>query len=224
MKKLFASLLVTFIAVTTFAATAVIDFTGKTPDGTTCTLDKVVVENLTQGWTETTYNFSLSYEIVDNNQAIDNVYADKDFIVNNSLNGNVCVQYNMSEAGQVSVFIYDIAGRSVSQSVTIQEAGFHLLNLELGTPQIYYLYIATPAKTYSCPILNTFARNGIQIQNIVDQNMTKAPTRYAENYTCKVGDSMQYTGYATIGGIQDTSTQKMIIQEGPTSIEFIFEV
>ena len=32
MKKLFASLLVTFIAVTTFAATAVIDFTGKIVD------------------------------------------------------------------------------------------------------------------------------------------------------------------------------------------------
>lgn len=205
-----------------FATTAVVDFTGKDLNGTNCKLDKVLVENLTQGWQETITDVSMSIEVIDQETALSDVSADKEFtVIGNSFEGKVQVVFNLPQAGQVFVFIYDVAGRCICQSVTEQEAGFHSVNIAFSTPQIYYLHINTPNKEFSHSILNLHAGNNMNIQYSTHVKGMPALTPLA--HSCEYGDEMRYTGYTTYKNVEHTNIQQAKIKELESAIEFEFD-
>ena len=129
----------------------------------------------------------------------------------------------MKNAGKVSVFVYNVTGQCICQSTTEQEAGYHTLNLEFGTPQIYYLHISTPNRKFSHSLLNMHAGSNTQIQYVTEMGEVRHMPLYAPAaHTCKAGDQMRYTGYTTYEGEEYTDEQRSVIAEGVTNIEFTF--
>lgn len=225
MKKTFIFFIATLMTAAAFASTAVINFAGQSTEGTTCVLDKVMVENLTQGWDETITDVSMSIEIVNNSEAIDNVYADREFIVNNdAFEGKTQVLFNMQKSGPVSVCVYDVTGRCICRSVTDQIAGEHVLNLEFSTPQMYFLNVSVPGKQFSHSILNLHAGSNTQIQYVADVNVNRAPALFPSSHTCKPGDVMRYTGYTSYDNTTYTDVQTETIWEGNSNILFVFDL
>lgn len=224
MKKSFSLFLFNLVAAATFASTAVVNFAGQTAEGEPCTLNKVLVENLTQGWSETITDDSLILEI-SSTEAIDNVLTDNDFaILNNGQDEATQVLFYTKMSGLVSVRVYDAAGYCVYHSTTTLPAGCHQLNLELATPQMYLLQISTPDKQFSHPILNIHTGGNSRAQFIESTVSPKMSARKLTSHTCNLGDNMQYTGYLTLNSEEYTDVKQGTIREGETNILFTFEV
>lgn len=206
-----------------FASTAVINFTGYNPDEDLAyTLNKVIIEDLTQGWTDTVTEASLTIEI-NNAEGIDNVLEYNDFVV--TTNGYTTqALFYMEESGIVSVLVYDAAGHCVCQSTTEKGIGFHKLDLEFAIPQIYYLHITTPCKSFTRPILNVFAHGNNIIQYIEQSSIKRMFAHNLNTHDCKVGDSMRYTGHVILDGEEYTDVKQEIIHEGVNDILFLFNI
>lgn len=225
MKKTLSLFFATLVMATSFAATAVINFSGKSSDGTSCILDKVQVENLTQGWSESISDVSLTIEVLDKNEAIDAVSADNDFLVSdNTYEGHAQVVFNMLQAGPVYVNVFDITGRCVCQSITEQDAGCHTVNMEFNTPQMYYFQISIPGKKFSHSFMNMRSGGNMKIQYISETATHKIPAIESAGHTCRVGDEMRYTGYTTHNGIQYSNVQKQTIKKENMTVTFVFDI
>lgn len=224
MRKSFILFFVNLVAVATFASTAVINFTGQTEGGDPCSINKVLVENLSQGWSETITNVTLTLDVV-NSQAVDVVPAERDFVVvNNGQDGVAQVLFDMRKSGHVSAYVYDISGRCICQSQTEQDAGWHELHLEFAVPQIYYLHISTPDRNFSCSLLNTHSGNNSQIYYTAQRSLNRIPKKNFAARNSYIGDEMRYTGYVISNGEEYTDIKQEALKEGVTNILFVFDI
>ncbi len=224
MKKLFIVCCAALISMSVVSSTIEINFNGETTSGNSCTLDSVLVENITQGWSEIITSSSYSIEVNDN-EDIDDIPVDQDFrVINNVYAGKVHVLFNLSKEGKVHINVYDILGHSVCQSNTEQQAGSHTLEIEFGSPQMYYIHISTPDKEFSSSILNLHSGSTNKICYIGETDANRCPRRIPARHSCNMGDEMRYTGYTTMCDVKYADVCTTYIRGNNSGILFIFEI
>ena len=200
---------------------AVVTFTGRDVDGHYVRPDSIVVENLTQQWTETMYwpDTVLTLTV---GTGIDNPTMTNGIRVSpNPFDGTAQVEVPVSEAGEVQVQVTDMLGRVCAQYGGRLPAGTHLFRVSLEHPQVYVLTVWTARQRQSAKLENAGcgARDGIVYAGMAD-NEPMLKLTPAQPF--QLGDEMRYSGYAgpqrsqTVTRHQsaDETVQLVFIQDG----------
>ncbi len=177
-------------------------FTGTKSDNTYQQLDSVVITNTTRSWAETIVypdtilNISVGVGINEMNNAISEIKT-----IPNPFNGQTEVSVSLTQSDQVTMQIFDVTGRLFGDYSSILSQGTHLFQINLTTPQTYFLTITTTQGKQTLKILN--AGNG-KLNSITSKGMTnnvvKVQLKSTTDHPFQLGDRMRYVGYATYNG------------------------
>lgn len=229
-----AIILCTVCGKSTSAQQQMVKFTGR--DRTNqyrIKLDRVEIFNLDQLWEEVLYYPDTTlllgtvgiedHELNSGLQLMQNVP--------NPFNGATEFALTMLETGDVQLEIYDITGKLVEgKRFSNLEAGTHLFRAILSSPQTYLL----SAKANDSHITIKMVNEGYAAENSIQHlGMTNADgdftlylddDKFSSDYPFNVGDEMKYTGYATIGGVEQTSSAVTKPQTNNETIPLLFDV
>ena len=201
---------------------AVVTFTGRDANNHYVRPDSIVVENLTQQWTETMYwpDTVLTLNV---GTGIGNPARAGGIRVSpNPFDGTAQVEVPVSEAGEVQVQVTDMLGRVCAQYGGRLPAGNHQFRVTLEHPQVYVLTVWSGSQRRSAKLENAGrgACDGIVYAGAADNvpgmlKLTPARPFY-------LGDEMRYSGYAgpqrsqTVTRHQsaDETVQLVFIQDG----------
>ena len=193
-------------------AQTTISFKGQDDDGQQVQLDRVVITNHSKGWQQTLYWPETSLTLK-NGTDIDNIAGTNDnsplrLSQNNPnpFNGSTHVNLTLADAGEVTMEITDMNGRTVvgANNYSPLQTGTHQFLLNLANAGTYILTARQNKKATSIKMVCNEGRGAdkIEYQGIVGAN----------NYSPLHGDQMEYVGYAIINGIEVESQHIMKTQ------------
>ena len=210
----------------TGAQTVTLTFTGRGSDNHYVRLNKVVINNLTKNWQETTWwpDTTLTMQ---NGTGIKDYDEDGGFALSqnnpNPFSGTTEVSLTVAEEGKVQLEIADMNGHAVVEPLyfTSLQPSNHQFRVSLSTAGTYVMTARQNGKTSSIKMIC----NGGCGSNAIDylgetQSITymlKSTTNKPFNY----GDMMEYIGYATFNGSEMESQR--ITQAQGTSQTFILQ-
>lgn len=227
MKKLLLLTIMVLVAMSSFFAQNVtsVTFTGQQQNKSYQKLDSVLITNMTQQWYEV-----LRYP--DTVISLSNVgVADYE-----SGNGMVCLYQNVPNPFQgvtnfnltlankekVDLAIYDINGKMVAEYRNTLPCGEHHFRATMNTPQTYLLSAVSKSGSTSIKMLN-LGNTGEQcrIELVSSLPLNNTFTKKESVHGFKVGDNMQYIGFATQNNVVkcDTVTKIQTVSE---TITFTF--
>lgn len=205
MKK--SILFVLFASLVSYAAAQTLTFTGRDQAGRYVQIDRVVATNLSKGWQQTLVwpDTVLTFSAPGSKgQALceQRQEASKNLSVRpNPFNGNAEVYLAVKEAGEVSVTINNVGGRTVARYAARLESGTHLLRVSLKSSGTYVMSVRENGKTTSAKLLCNAggASDKIEYQGVVkarniDPVMPQTVNRDA--------DEVEYVGYAIVDGME----------------------
>ncbi len=202
-----------------------VTFTAKQENNAYQKLDSVVITNVTQEWSEVIYYpdtvISLSnVGITDYESRNGKVHLYQN--VPNPFHG--ITNFNLSLAGKekVNLAIYDISGRKVAEYNNTLPSGDHQFRASMGKSQTYLWSAVTKNGTTSIKMLN-LSNSGeeARIELISSLPLASDAVKYTSTHGFKVGDEMQYVGYATQNdGVKNVSVKQT--QKESETITFTF--
>ncbi len=197
-----------------------LNFTGSFATGEYACMDSVVVENLSQNWTEvlvypdTVFTFSdVSIKEADCELQLQ-AYPNPSRGV-----ANVMLQTDKSE--QVSIQLFNLSGQILAEYSGALDAGSHLFKVQMSGTQVFMLAARTSKGTQVLKLANTGngGSNAIILQG--RQNMHKS-LQYNSEHTFTAGDEMRYTGYITCEEEVLISDSIQQVQAGSENIVLMF--
>lgn len=225
MKKFIFTFIVSLLSVAMFAKDVTISFSGKDAEGITCPLSKVLVENLTQNWTETLSGSSFELVMEEKGQGLENVYASNgslSVIGTDPFSGNTLLNLNVEQTGDVHVSLIDLSGRVIYNQTQMLNAGSYVLNVSIPMAQMFYLLAETKAGVQSAKIIS-FAKGSDTEVSISQGAVQRAAVKLNGDKYYSNGDQMRFTGYATIEGVEYTDIQTATMYSGSSKkIVFAF--
>ncbi|MBR0304605.1 MAG: T9SS type A sorting domain-containing protein, partial [Bacteroidales bacterium] len=236
MKKLsilFAIL--TIAAVSLFAQTVTLTFTGQDDANHYVRLDSVVVRNITQGWQETLF-WPDTVLIVQEGTGIEDYSgtnnASKIQLSQNTPNpftGITFADMALAEEGKVLVEVTDMAGRVVVfNNYPFLQKGLHQLRISLSSPGVYFLTARMNGNASSVKMINQ--REGgadkIEYQGVVEKPQAlftpKSGSKDSIANSFHLGDEMEYVGFATVNGLRRGSVHITQAQNESQTIRLTF--
>ena len=225
MKKILLSIILLALCVSVFAQTATFTFTGRDATDRWVRLNRVVITNQTQNWSETVAwpDTVLTIENGTGIYDIETMYTSSLQLSQNHpnpFNGTTDVFLTAADAGAVTLEITDVYGRAVMSATDIfpiVRANNHSpqqFRITLAAAGTYVLTVRQNGKTASIKMVNNGGGNGngIEYMGFVGANnysplQTQPPkshTRGAITRPFDFGDVMEYAGYAAINGRMDS--------------------
>lgn len=201
MKRFF--LLTTFILISVLmtAQNITLTFTGQSDENQWVKLNKVVIENLSREWQEIiTYPdtvFGMTEVGVQDFNQKDNFLFQN---VPNPFDGETDVTIRLAKGEKVVLDVYDIHGKAVLSHRQQLPAGNHTFRLHLSVPQTYLMMVRTQWQKAAIKMINLKSGGGNSIQYVgADGSISYTlKTKGQSDNVFARGDSMSYTGYATI--------------------------
>ena len=214
MKKIFLSVILVLIGVFALAQSVTVTFTGRDAKTQYVQLDRVVITNLTQNWQETIYYpdtiLMMGSTGIDDRDA-NNSTMQLSQNVPNPFDGTTDFALQMSEAGKVSLTVYDLNGKKITAYQGKLTAGVHTFRVLLNTTQSYLLTARCGNEQASLKMINNGSAGENAIRHLSDGShssltaLLKNGTKGATDRPFAFGDNMAYIGYATINGTENAS-------------------
>ena len=236
-KRITLITLLALCAVTLFAQTVSVTFTGRDAQNQYLPLNRVIVSNLTKGWQETliwpdtvlvmtstgigdveTQNFA-TLQLSQNNP--------------NPFDGTTSANLNVAEQGDVELVLTDIAGRIVgANNYTPLQPGVHSLRITLSSPGLYFLTARQNERTASVKMVNRGYGGGntiafssvVETLHAVSLPQPKNAHRGATDNPFDSGDQMEYVGYAIPNGEEVESGHVVQEQAASQTIVLSFDI
>ena len=195
MKKIFyISVFVIALANVAFSQTTV-RFSGQMSNGNHLRLDSVVVENVTRSWTETlvypdtvfVFSSSSIAEARNGNLGLES-YP-------NPFRGSTKVRISVPESGIYTLRMHNLSGKLLAESAQHLEAGSSLFDISLREPQTALLTVSSEHGQKTLKLLNGGKAGGNVIAyhgNAMEITKMQSAQPFA------LGDTLRYTGYATV--------------------------
>ena len=205
MKKLFLLSFLMIVSISVFAQTVTLSFTGRDMNGHWVQLDRVVMRNLTQNWTETIY-WPDTILAVENNTGINDPVGSIDFGLSqnnpNPFNGATDVNLTVADEGEVMLEIADANGRIVGIHRMRPQTGVHQFRITLSTAGTYVLTARQNGNVSSIKMMNNGNGDGddIRYKGVVGlcQGAVLQPKSDVA-HPFNSGDLMEYRGYVVLG-------------------------
>ncbi|MBR5983282.1 MAG: hypothetical protein IK025_06125 [Bacteroidales bacterium] len=196
----FVSIMVLLLAMPVFSQEITVRFTGQLNGTDYCRLDRVVVTNLSQNWTETvTYPDSLIV-LGGNDNSVENFDAIRGLVQNvpNPFDCKTQVELSLSKCEKVRIKLLDVTGKVYTEYNSTLDVGVHMFDISIANPQTYLLIATVGSNLYSIKMLNIGSgdENSIKYAGSSDCITAKLTT----TNVFYIGDRMRYIGYATIDG------------------------
>ena len=211
------------------AQTCTLRFTGTDKQQHYVKLDHVKIFNKTQLWQEVIYWPDTT--LVLGGTGVEEYDIAKGFrIMQNTPNpfsGSTEFAITLPQERSVLIEMFDISGKKViSKSFGRLEAGTHIFNVTLQTPNTYIANATIKDGQMTIKMINEGhgAANEINyggMRSLTEDYHTKGD-RYVEAYPFASGDMMEYTGYASIGGTEYQSVTVQQKQYGSETISLRF--
>ena len=222
------------LCMSAFAQQRTVKFTGR--DRTNqyrVKLDRVEIFNLDQLWEEVVYwpdtTLIMGTVGIDDYETQANVQLMRN--VPNPFNGRTEFVLILPEGRNVRLELFDMTGKFVTgEDFSDLPAGTHLFEATVMSPQTYLLSATVKDGRMTLKMINEGhgGANAIRYMGMTDSDGNV--TVYLKNdcasssYPFTVGDIMQYTGYATIDGIERESTTVTKSQTNNETIPLLFDV
>ena len=222
------------LATTSLAQICTVTFTGKDRTGQYhIPLSRVVIFNHSQMWEEFLFYPDTvltmggvgvaNYDTAGQLRLMQNVP--------NPFEGTTFFSLSLSKDNEVLLEIYDMNGRTVAKKdFSVLPAGTHLFQATLSSPQTYLLNASVENGKAIIKLVNEGygGENAIHYMGMTDNDGNwSVPLKdglYDGAYPFRIGDEMQYTGYAVIGGVERTSNTIICNQTASETIPFLFDV
>ena len=236
MKKLsFLFAILMIAAVSLFAQTVTLTFTGQDDANHYVRLDSVVVRNLTQGWQETLF-WPDTVLIVQEGTGIDD-YSGTSTVSKiqlsqntpNPFTGITFADMALAEEGKVLVEVTDMAGRVVVfNNYPSLQKGLNQLRISLSTPGVYFLTARMNGNVSSVKMINQSegGADKIEYQGMVEKPQAlftpKSGSKDSTANPFHLGDEMEYVGFATVNSIKRESVHITQTQNESQTIGLTF--
>ena len=237
---LFCCVLLTMFGMLSYAQTVNLTFTACDTNNRYVRLDRVVIDNLTQGWQETLYwpDTILTMTLA---TGVDNVVRESNHLplqllqnTPNPFEGTTYTTLILAKSGDVSVEITDVAGRVVeTRNIASLQQGTHQLRITLSTSGVYFLTVRQNGQVASIKMVNggKGGANHIDIVGNVgtqfiasETNKTQKSPKSVTNNPFVMGDQMMYVGYATINSEEVASYSIEQAQDSSQTLVLLFNV
>ena len=215
MKRILLNVFIVLLCLPNFAQTVTLTFTACDTNGRYVQLDRVVVNNITEGWQETIYwpDTVLTLQVGSGIGAVEtHEHASLQLSQNtpNPFHGTTFATLMLPEAGDVLVEITDISGRVVETHgcVSLQE-GTHQLRVTLSSAGVYLLTARMNGQSSSIKMVNQGDGGKNKIVFTSDAGTTfivpesfkqRGATKGQSTNPFHLGDQMMYVGYTTFNG------------------------
>ena len=209
-------------SVLAFGQSITLTFTGQSDENQWVKLDKVVIENLSREWQEVITYPDTVFGMTE--VGLSNFTKEENFLfqnVPNPFDGETDVTIRLAEGERVALDVYDIHGKSVLSHKQQLPAGNHTFRLHLSVPQTYLMMVRTKWQKAAIKMVNLQSGGSNSIQ-YVGANGSISYTLKGKGQSDNVfarGDSMSYTGYATLAGkelVSDNISKKQTESEDIT--------
>jgi len=188
----------------TLAAQTTVTFTGRDYNNHFIQLDRVVITNHTQNWSDTIFypdttlamgqvgvnDFQRSnrFELLQNNP--------------NPFESHTTVVLRTEDKGNVTLVLTDMNGRTVEKSKGLfLQPGIQQFHIQLANPGTYLLTASQNGKNSSIKMINTGkgSENKIEYGELVkSQDFASLQPKVHTDNPFTMGDEMSYTGYAMV--------------------------
>ncbi|MBQ7550826.1 MAG: T9SS type A sorting domain-containing protein [Bacteroidales bacterium] len=221
LKKLFSfTLLIISALVPLCSQTITLTFTGQDANHRYVQLDRVVINNVTKGWQETLIWNDTILTMQDHTGIEDIDFASNmpfQFSQNNPnpFRNTTEVALAAPSAGGVAINITDMLGREImgTEYFDFQQAGIHQFRLTFARAGNYIITAHQNGQTTSVKMvcIHGGENNNIEYQGIINKNTGNLSETFPKNsrgmttQPFTLGDQMEYIGYATINGQEETS-------------------
>ena len=212
-----------FIAVmgkTLFSQTITLTFTAQDANERYIQLNRVVVTNLSRGWSETLI-YPDTILIMENSIGIDEYEKSTVFTLfqnnPNPFEGVTDFTIQLPKQEMVYASVFDLNGKIVTSIQSQMSGGTHTFRVFLSTPSTYILNVRAGQSDASIKMVNT----GFSSANQIDYLTTNKTDFIYELKAGKgetsnpfvFGDMMEYVGYATINE-QEYESDRISRQQG----------
>ena len=202
------------------AQTTTLTFTGRDANNHFIPLDRVVISNLTKGWTETiTYPDTI---LVMSSVGIDDYDGIKEFQLSqnvpNPFDGSSDFSLCLPQSGKVTLEVNDLNGKKITSYSNELPAGCHVFRVLLSTPQSYVLTARCSKDFATIKMVNKGSAGINELRYIGEGNMRTLSVELnnakgQSQHPFTIGDLMEYVGYANINGIEEESQRIQQLQE-----------
>lgn len=196
-KKVILSVLLVNLLCVGKAQTSVV-FSGRDNVGGYIQLHHVVVEDITQQWTDTLY-YPDTVLILQGVGIPGHTSADKFSLSQNTPNpfsGVTDFSLTLPRAEHVVIDVQDLAGRKITGLKQWLDAGRHTFRVWLSTPQQYVLTVRTSHDAASIKMLNSGTAGGNHITYVEGRELLKL-NLYSDHPHAS-GDMMRVTGFCQL--------------------------
>ena len=197
----------------------IVRFGGQMSNGNYLRLDSVVVENLTRSWTET-----LVYPdtvLVFSSSSIAEA-QNRDFGLEsypNPFRGSTKVRISVPESGIYTLRMHNLSGQLLAETSQRLETGTSLFDISLREAQTALLTVTYAHGQKTLKLLNNgkARHNAIAFRsNTMETNKMQSAQPFA------LGDTMRYTGYATVDGCVVSSKKIVKAQRADEDLQMVF--
>ena len=211
-----------------------VSFTGRDANNRWVQLDRVVITDLTKGWSETIVwpDTTLTMQNGTGIYDVETMCTSSLQLSQNNpnpFNGTTDVLLTVADAGTVTLEITDVNGHIVGTHRVRPQCGIHQFRITLSAAGTYILTARQNGKTASIKMMNNEGgkNDGIEYAGIVETMCTsslqaKSGTRGNTTNPFNYGDQMEYVGYATINGEECESQHVTQAQETEETIVLQF--
>lgn len=213
MKRILLSVFLVLLCLSFYAQTVTVTFTARDTNGHYVQLDRVVINNITEGWQETLYwpDTVLTMQVETGIGDVEMSHEASLHLSQNNPNpfsGTTYATLMVPETGDVLVEITDLGGRVVGMyRRAFFQAGIHQLRVTLSTAGVYFLTVRMNGQSSSIKMVNqgNGGKDEIVITNdagmpfiaSVSPKQGSFPKGLSVN-SFHLGDQMMYVGYATV--------------------------
>ena len=194
-------------------------FTGSTNNGHFARLDSVRVQNVSRSYTETVVYPDTVLTFAQTGIADAQGLTADIASYPNPFNGTTNVAVTMSQSGEATLQVYNLAGQRVAERTMSLEAGKNLFEVRLQTAQVYLLAVSTAQGCSTVKLLNRGmgSENSISYRgnsNVVEKRQSTNPFQS--------GDSLRILGYITYNGAVVVSREVLQLQTASENFTLFF--
>ncbi len=200
MRSFFTNLLILMFVLSGYSQEITVSFIGQLNNSEYCTMDSVVITNITRNWTE-----SIVYPdtilvvggIVGNNLNIVSTMG-LEQNVPNPFDCETQVELTVLHREDVRMQLLDVAGHVCAEYTGSLNEGVHVFDISAADPQVYLLNAIIGNNTYSIRMVNVGSGCCARIKySGIGKDIVR---KFETTNEFELGDDMLYVGYVTIDG------------------------
>lgn len=208
MKKLLSIFVLVLVCLGATAQTVTLTFTGRDAGNRFIPLNRVVITNVTQNWSETIYYPDTILML--GSTGINELGGDNKFALSqnvpNPFDGTTDFSLQLPISGNVALEVYDLNGKKITSYHGNLPAGIHTFKVLLSTSQSYLLTARCGKEAATIKMVNNGRASENAIRYLGAGRMypliaeLKGGVKGQTDKPFAVGDEMEYIGYAIING------------------------